>query len=163
MDKVQFNYSLRNIPIPNRRTYLLSLLDKVENFIKRLRWKAFFFDLNDQTTKKNYPNYGFKTENTPPQHDDLKAFERDIYNMVRNIQFKPVRNKFQSLLSTDAKKIYDTPSVIVPADKTSNFYKMEASRYKKLLLNNVTSKYKKATPTLYKEINNEAKSIAASL
>ena len=163
MDKVQFNYSLKNIPIPSRRSYLLSLLNKVENFIKRLRWKAFFFDTNDHNAENNCPTYGFKTDITPPQHDDLKLFEQDMFNMVRDIQFKPVSNSFQSLLSTDAKKIYNTPNVIVPADKTSNFYKMEASNYKKLLLDNVSSKYKKVNPTFINDINVEAKSIATNL
>ena len=65
MEKIQFNYSLKNIPIPSRRIYLQSLLDKLDSFIKRLRWKAFFFDTDNQNKKNNKPTYGFKTETTP--------------------------------------------------------------------------------------------------
>ena len=37
-------YSVKNIPIPPKKLYLKFMLDKVESFIKRLRWKAFYFD-----------------------------------------------------------------------------------------------------------------------
>ena len=35
-------YLLKNIPIPNKQHYLKSIIDKVESFITRLRWKACF-------------------------------------------------------------------------------------------------------------------------
>ena len=65
IEKIQFNYSLKNIPIPSRRIYLQSLLDKLDSFIKCLRWKTFFFDTDNQNKENNKPTYGFKTEATP--------------------------------------------------------------------------------------------------
>ena len=45
MESKTIGYSLKNIPIPSKSSYLKSMMDKVENFIKRIRWKAhFFFD-----------------------------------------------------------------------------------------------------------------------
>ena len=36
--------SLKNIPVPSKASYLKSMMDNVENFIKRIRWKAHFFN-----------------------------------------------------------------------------------------------------------------------
>ena len=33
MERVNFNYSLKNIPIPNNKSYLKTMIDKVEKFI----------------------------------------------------------------------------------------------------------------------------------
>ena len=44
MEKVNFNYSLKNIPIPSNNLYLKTLIDKVSSLIRRMRWKAYFFD-----------------------------------------------------------------------------------------------------------------------
>ena len=83
--------------------------------------------------------------------------------MVRRIQFKPVKNKFQSELSQDAKRIRNSSKVFVPADKTTNLYTMQVSEYKKLLNDKITAKYKKASNQVIKNINKEAKSIATNL
>ena len=83
--------------------------------------------------------------------------------MVRRIQFKPVKNKFQSQLFRDAKSIRNSSKVFVPADKTTNLYTMQVSQYKKLLNDNITEKYKKTSNQVIKNINKEAKSIAINL
>ena len=44
METVNFNYSLKNIPIPNNKSCLKTMIDKVEKFIRRMRWKAHFFE-----------------------------------------------------------------------------------------------------------------------
>ena len=44
MDKVTYDYSLKNIPIPSQRKYMKTLISKVESVVHRMRWKAFFFD-----------------------------------------------------------------------------------------------------------------------
>ena len=83
--------------------------------------------------------------------------------MVRCIQFKPVKNKFQLQLSQDAKSIRNSSKAFVPADKTTNLYTMQVSQYKKLLNDNITVKYKKANNQIIKNINKEAQSIATNL
>ena len=40
MQKVNLNYSTKNIPIPSARSYLPKLTEKIELAIKRMRWKA---------------------------------------------------------------------------------------------------------------------------
>ena len=79
-----------------------SLVSKTEDFLKRLRWKAFFFENEDQEKKERY---GFKTPHTPPQDDDLIEFENDMYELMKSIEFKHSRNDFQNKLDGDLKKI----------------------------------------------------------
>ena len=162
--QVNFGYSLKNIPIPSNQEYLKAMLSKLEHFIKRLRWKAFFFDLKaDTIIDKEIENYGFKSECTPPQHEALNAFEEDLYSMVKSVKFRPTRNAFQSQLARDIDKIKKSRNIFVPADKTTNMYELAVYNYKKLLTDNVTSTYQKAETSTLGQINTEAKAIAQDL
>ena len=79
---------MKNIPIPSNQSYLKSLFGKLESFIKRLTWKVFYFDTAEHEEIDSRPEgYGFKSEKTPPQHEDLGAFERDLYEMARTVKF----------------------------------------------------------------------------
>ena len=53
--------------------------------------------------------------------------------------------------------------LLVPADKTSNFYKMDTQSYNDLLQKNITKTYKKATPDTADSIELKAKDIAKKL
>ena len=50
--------------------------------------------------------------------------------------------------------------LLVPADKTSNFYKMDTQSYNDLLQKNITKTYKKVTPDTADSIELKAKDIA---
>ena len=78
MEKINFNYSLKNIPIPPTNSYMKSFIAKVESLIRRMRWKAFFFD-EDSNTPNTRLTYGFNTENSPPVRPLLTPFENDMY------------------------------------------------------------------------------------
>ena len=41
--KVDFNYSLKDIPIANKKEYLIKLYDATSKFVNRLRWQLFFY------------------------------------------------------------------------------------------------------------------------
>ena len=157
-------YSLKNIPIPSKQAYMKSMIEKLEVFIKRVRWKAFFF-LNEEEGKKSFNNFGFKTENTPPPCDYLKDFENDLYELVKNIEFKSNfhQTKFQARLSKDIKEIRNSDLLLISADKTSNLYGVHKQDYLKLLNDNITAKYKKAHKSIQYSINKEAKEIASNL
>mgnify|MGYP007114517358 CR=1 FL=1 len=83
--------------------------------------------------------------------------------MARNLQFRDVKEQFQKRLKDDLKNIRHEKKVIVAADKTRNFYKMEKERYKELLNNNITKDYKKANDNVTKEISKNDKKVAAKL
>ena len=132
-DKVNLGYSTKNIPIPNKNRYLKEMISKLESFIKRLRWKAFFFDFknNNEFGPQQMENFGFNTEKTPPQHKDLLSFETDLYQLVRSLKFRKDFDPFQAKLAQDVKSIKSSSRLFVPADKTTNLYKVDVEDYKK--------------------------------
>jgi hypothetical protein len=108
--------------------------------------------------------FGFNTSNSPPPCKELIPFEKDVFAMVKNIQFRThVQSKFQSELKESVKTIHKTAEVIVKADKSRNLYKVPTEDYKNLLINNCTSDYKKTEYTEVKKVNKEASEIAKSL
>ena len=91
-------------------------------------------------------------------------FEKRLLNMVENIKFRKVKCWFQQKLSSDIQSnIKKSDNLLVPADKTSNFYKMDTSTYNELLQKNITKTYKKASPYTVYSIELEAKGIAKKL
>ena len=81
--------------------YFKSMMDKVEKFIRRIHWKANFFDNPMMRDNNNYTNHGLRSNISTPQNPALTSFENDIYGMVRNIQFRKVRNDFQDKLKEE--------------------------------------------------------------
>ena len=60
MKKVNLGYSIKNIPIPTRKNYLLQLLEKIEMVIKIMRWRAIQFNNNENNNRK-VEWYGLKS------------------------------------------------------------------------------------------------------
>ena len=131
-----------------------------------MRWKAFFFensDCNEDDGDSNN-NFGFKSRKCPPQNEDLNNFEADVYNMIKNIEFRHIRDDFQDQLQEeDIKKINNSTKAFIPADKTANYYQIDKATHNKLLADNITTTYKKANDNTIINFNNEAKTIAANL
>ena len=50
--KKKLRYSPKNIPIPSERSYKLQLMDKIDQVIKRMGWKAFFYTNRTEIRKK---------------------------------------------------------------------------------------------------------------
>ena len=163
MGAKNLGYSLKNIPIPTKQHYLNSIIDKVESFITRLRWTEYFFEKPHQGNSNNSTNFGFKSNVTPPQNDRLTPFENGLNDMVRSIEFKSVRNNFQSTLRGDLNKIKSSRNLFVFADKTTNLYEMPPHQYKTLLNNNITKTYRKADSNTKRNSNKEAKKLSKEL
>ena len=53
MEKVNFGFSIKNIPTLKERTYKLQLIEKIGLFIKKLRWKAIFLINNSMETTES--------------------------------------------------------------------------------------------------------------
>ena len=138
------------------------LIEKTENLCRRMRWKAHFF-LNPDIGRRNKECYGFNSTKSPPHVSELENFESKMLEMIKNVQFKQVHCKFQKKLSTDIKNIKNTKSMFVPADKTTNFNKMDAESYNTLLQKNVTKSYKKIPPETITSVERISKSIATRL
>ena len=58
MEKINFQHSLKNIPVPSRKTYLQMLINSFKTFNRN--WKAFFF-LNPASKTVSRETFGFKS------------------------------------------------------------------------------------------------------
>ena len=161
MEKKNFNYSLKNIPVPSVTTYKMKLIEKVESVIKRMRWKAIFF--TKENKELTVENYGFKSKKCPPHIKELENFEDELLDMVRTVKFNNYRDNFQSQLRADIANINTSQNVLIPADKTNNLYDMKPETHNKLLNENITKSYKKAPERIVQAINSEAKCTAEKL
>ena len=162
MEKVNLGYSTKNIPLPGKNEYLKRFIEKTEHFIRRQRWKAnYFLNGTESTTNKSY---SFKSRNSPPQINELLPFEEDMNRLIQSIQFKDTKSNFQRKLNCDIKnKIKKPNTLLIPADKTTNFYTMNPSSYDKLVKENVTKTYKKSNDKLVGELNAKSAKIAERL
>ena len=85
-------------------------------------------------------------------------------NIIQATKFKPVNNKFLNNLNKDVKHIKnDSSKLLIPADKTTNFYKLEPQKYNELLEQNNTKSYKKANNDTAQKIQQEDKKITVKL
>ena len=120
MEQVNFQTSLKNIPIPSKQDYLSELIFSVGVFIANLRWRAFFFLNPTEQSKKE--KYGFKTTKPAPYVKELKPFEDSIYDLVKNVKFKQSpSNTLQNTLKQNMRDISHEDRVYVAADKTQNY------------------------------------------
>ena len=67
MEKSQSDYSYKSIPIPTEKNYKLQLMEKIELVIKRMRWKAHFYNekkgVKENETQTIPKTYGLKSLN----------------------------------------------------------------------------------------------------
>ena len=130
--------------------------------IARMRWKAIHFNNNDSTDNNIEDNtewYGLKSPYSPRQVKELIPFENDLVELIRNIKFRKIRNTFQEKLKEDIKLVNDSHKTMIFADKTSNMYRLTKEQYDKLIMNSITSTYKKANSNIKKQINKAGKNL----
>ena len=166
MKTFKMNKSLKNIPVASKTEYKEKLVEQTGKLLRRMRLKAFFYEKGgEQSSCDDHKNetYGFKSTFTPKVSKNLIAFERDLLELVANVQFRRVHNKFQSELRDDMRRIRNSKGVIVAADKTPNFYEMPKDEYQKLLSSNITSGYRKAEYDVVEAINNGAREATKDL
>ena len=96
MEKINFNYSLKNIPTPSRSSYQLKLIDKIESVIKRMRWKAFFFLKDNNSNETARETFGFKSKRHPAQITEMQCFKKDLLDMIKSLKFRNAQDGFQS-------------------------------------------------------------------
>ncbi len=70
--------------------------------------------------------------------------KQDAFTCLKEFNLKTIRNEFQNDLSQDFTKIRTDDKLFVAADKTTNFYRLDAPTYEKLLDTAITKTYKKA-------------------
>ena len=79
MEELQLHYSQKGIPIQLERSYKLQLIDKIDQVIERMRWKAFFYMNRSENTQETY---GLKSLNCPQKIIEIVPFKKDLWNLV---------------------------------------------------------------------------------
>ena len=147
MEKLNFGYSLENIPTPGEKSYKLRLIEKIEIFIKKMRWRAIFFINNNKKATEDHKqsfSYDLKSGRSPPQIKDLTQFEYDLVRTVKELKFYKV---FQIFPEEDLKHVQTSNKTLTPADKTSNMYRLIKNDYQKLLRNAIREHIKNQIKT----------------
>ena len=134
MEKFNLGYSTKNIPLPsrNRNDYLQRIIEKTEQFLRRMSWKAHFF-LNPSTSSTTRENYGFKSTKNPPPIEELKDFEDDMCKMIQSVKFKQVNNPFLNKLKEDTDRIKNEPKLLITAEKTTNIQRFTREKRNEIL------------------------------
>ena len=86
-----------------------------------------------------------------------------MVQIIQNVQFKNVKCQFQKELNEDIKSIKNENRLFVKADKSTNYYKLDTTKYNQLLNDNITKTYKKADKNQLNKIDAEAKAITKKL
>ena len=157
MDRFNFSYSMKAIPMPSKSEYQRTLVGKVESCTRRMRWKLWHTRNPGRTAKKE--TFGFSTPETPPAMEEMRQFETEFFEIVNKIEYRPYSNSFQQKLKTDLERIKKTDRIIVSADKTSNKYLLNCDEYRKLMQEKVTAEYTKDRGDILKNIDEEAAKI----
>ena len=113
-----------------------------------------FFHLN-QKDKSNSQNkededtdeeFRFKSKKCPPQIDEMKKFEEDMWTMIETLKYRYPSSNFQKKLSQDIKQINKSTKAFISADKTQNYYQLNKEDHDKILKDNVTKSIRKHMP-----------------
>lgn len=177
------DYSMKSIPIASKSSIKAKFLNKLGDFIQRLRWKAFFFDskvnnYNDNSSSRNSSTISrnaadnesckkslsqtrniFPSKRSAPISSKLLKFEDELFNLADNLEFRNVNDKFQSKLKRHSKFIKNSKDVFVFADKTNNVYSMKPCTYRRMVKENVTKNYRIAEEGVIERINNETQTL----
>ena len=157
MQKLKFEYSTKNIPVPCKRSYKLQLIEKIEIKSNESDGKQFF--RTPEKKKNNQQRYGLGSFKIPPPVKELAAFESELIELVKNIKFRKVNNQLQNQLKEDIKKINLQDKTLTFADKSSNIYRLTQEEYVKMRRNSRTSTYKKTNRNIKIRIDIKGKQI----
>ena len=86
-----------------------------------------------------------------------------MIDLMKNLEYEYRTNPFQQKLRDEQNKIKDEPKLIVAADKTSNFYKVDTKDYQELVNINVQKEYKKEKLQNVQKVNRAHKKIVKKL
>ena len=165
MDKVNFNKSTKNIPVSdNKQEYRMQFIRSVNELATACRWKAKSVLKKWKKGQEEKEKFGFKSTKLASRVEELAEFESKLYDLAKDLEFRDTsKSNFLRELAADIAKVKRDPKVIVSADKSSNYCKMEKERHKELLLRAVHDTYKKGSEVVEEEVNQEARTFAIQL
>ena len=162
VNKVHLHFSKKNIPLPPRKEYFKKVFAAISSLSMRMAWFVAIQLSKDESgeVKEEFEYYGFKSGRAPPPEGTavVQSFTNKLMNLITNVSFRRTQNnKFQIEMEEWLSNITAEKKVIVAADKTRNYYQLSLKEYDKLLTQNVSKEYKKATSQMVHEGNSKAK------
>ena len=158
---LEFDGSLKNIPLANKHTYQVRLFHYTNALIQKMRWRAFYYEqklckktnyvadnsdahLNTSKLSTISKSLPFPTKKSAPICVKLIPFESELIDLINKVELKHVKtNNFQCNLRNKINSIKKSNKLVIFADKTNNLYKISPKNYNNLLLDNITKNYKK--------------------
>ena len=116
--------------------------------------------MNPDLKNSTKETYDFNSTKSPPFIPELKEFEDGLALPNENIKFRKFDKEFQKLLKNDLKKIKREKKLLIPADKTSNYYKLSSEQYESLIRKGIQKEYKKINEKIVWQVHAEDKRIA---
>ena len=129
----------------NKQEHNMQLIFRSEKLVKRMRWEA-TYELNPSEKGNRKDTFGIPSQRKAPPVPELKVFEKELYNLISNIEYKESAKStnFQRTIHNEIREIRGDSRLFVPADKSNNFYKMSAASYNDLLAKAVHKDFKRA-------------------
>ena len=78
-----------------------------------------------------------------PHVAELKEFEDKLFDLIKDIKFKGLANSFQTRLRNEKRNIQNESKLLIAADKTANYYKVDKETHEELMQKHITKDYKK--------------------
>ena len=166
MDKVNFKKSTKNIPVAdNKQEHRMQFIRSVNELATTCRWVAkVALNRRKKGQQAEKEKFGFRSTKLAPQVPELVEFESKLYDLAKDLEYRDTaKSSFQRELAADIVKVKRDTKMIVGADKSSNYYRMEKEKHKELLLKAVHNTYKKGDEAVEEEVNQEARNIAIQL
>ena len=136
-EKINYDYSMKNIPIPTNEEHQIELIHSVEKVIGNLR-KHGENSLRPKKQSKQKETYEFKSTRKPPNVPELKQLEEKLYNLVKNVKYNNNTNEFQKTLKKDKWKIKNEKKILLKGDKSSNYYRISPEDHEKFIFRNIS-------------------------
>ena len=108
---------MKTIPIPPCSNFRKYSIQKFKKFIKHLRWKAYFYEHPFNTAANK--NSGFIPSKILPQNEHFLPFEDDLYDIVRNTEFKSVKPECRKKIKSELKKHRSSKTFFLPIKQTT--------------------------------------------
>ena len=93
----------------------------------------------------------------------MSGFEKDLWSVIKNVEFRGVRSEYQQKLADGRKKIKETPNLIIGSDKTGNFYEVDKPTYLKMMTEEVSKDFQKTRRDKVMEMDSKAACVANKL
>ena len=98
------DFSVKNIPLTDEKTYREMMIRAIEKFQRNLAWRV-WHKLNPNNGNRKKETYNFISTNPSPHLAELKDFKNDLMELLQKIKFRKRSNQFLETLRKEEEKI----------------------------------------------------------